>query len=1192
MKSHSRSGQGHDAGESRVSREMALFQLFKKPETWGLGNDTETGLKKAVQDWRCGKDRTKTTHVLLLMCLNVGIDPPDVLRVEPCAKLECWTDPLLAQSKMLTKGSEVIGELLSEQYKSLQRNVICKPGLELSVEDLKYNLQAIRKKAKDSRVLIHYNGHGVPRVTQFGELWFFDPDHTKYIPITITDIMGCVGSPAIYVLDCSNAGAILHYWYKHNFHQSRKKDILICACRRHEDLPLNPVLPADLLTSCLTTPIRASLEWYYHYSQRECLLPNVTKEMIQAVPGVAADRKTPLGELNWIFTAVTDAIAWCTLPRDLFHRLFRPRNDMLLVALFRNFLLADRIMRETGCTPLTHPPLPETHTHPMWESWELALEGILSQLPKMLNPDLTVNLAYSYKPATFFSEQLTAFEIWIEFGCKASPTPDQLPCIIQGLSSHQYRVRSLRLLARYLDLGSWAVLDALSCGVMPYLCRLLHQTDLVNYMVVIWTKILIVDPSELTLFDLIRPQTPPARKFLRVLCPALDCTTEPGIEPVTNIEKGCEPQPFMDGTKIEQCKSMVCFILSVLMVGCKHEAQVHFWNWGVLPPLLECLTSSNAQLQAWSCICLAKLVKDIPVAMEHCLIGREVHINVLKPLLSDASQQVRAAACYCLSQLVGLGATKKHSSYLYTDVTILGYFLQVADDPSPLVREEVLHALACYFVAYKIPPSAGELRGKEGLLQKPDTKSLLHADNPTTNYQSLGKEHQLPLLQAPSRDMQGEDLLQYGEGEGDDVDLVDLQIRLIADVAEMLAKMGADSYPLLDAKIRQMVKTLSNSEDPPQSRLFNIMQCQLEKPLFRVEEPVSSLEKRKFREQLNKDTLQTYLNRASEKSFLPSLSGPAEKVPKESIQVTPVFNSAAPIISSNFRAFTQQAVFADAANKISLVDIGNGSVLSQTQHPVESKMTHTFLMNEGADVVSLLVTDASGGISVYSGPGQGGKGPMHLDTAFSASRDPKRVCADWQPSGHALVYSGDAMKVSIFSMEEERLQQCISLPARAVGLNALRTDDAGSRSIAGGFEDGSVRYWDARSGDAHHLFAWFLSTGPHDPVVDLYMRMTSHHLYSMHKSGAIKVWDLRSARTECRNIDAYKSKSLTFGHLHHTYPLFFCGYAGGNQSGKVEILSTRNELLGEAALPKLATAATCFHPYQSAMLVDKYLFSF
>lgn len=35
------------------------------------------------------------------------------------------------------------------------------------------------------------------------------------------------------------------------------------------------------------------------------------------IPGRLNDRRTPLGELNWIFTAITDTIAWNVLPRGL-----------------------------------------------------------------------------------------------------------------------------------------------------------------------------------------------------------------------------------------------------------------------------------------------------------------------------------------------------------------------------------------------------------------------------------------------------------------------------------------------------------------------------------------------------------------------------------------------------------------------------------------------------------------------------------------------------------------------------------------------------------------------------------------------------------------------------------------------------------------------------------------------------------
>lgn len=112
-----------------------------------------------------------------------------------------------------------------------------------------------------------------------------------------------------------------------------------------------------------------------------------------------------LGELNWIFTAITDTIAWSVLPKKLFQRLFR--QDLLLASLFRNFLLADRIMRSFNCTPVSRPKLPATHHHPMWKTLDFAIDLSLSQLPEILKKGSEAQ----YRHSTFFSEQLTAFQV-------------------------------------------------------------------------------------------------------------------------------------------------------------------------------------------------------------------------------------------------------------------------------------------------------------------------------------------------------------------------------------------------------------------------------------------------------------------------------------------------------------------------------------------------------------------------------------------------------------------------------------------------------------------------------------------------------------------------------------------------------------------------------------------------------------
>jgi|TARA_B110000977_G_scaffold122110_1_gene156957 hypothetical protein len=56
-------------------------------------HDDAENNQQAVSRWRM-KDRMKTMSVALIMCLNIGVDPPDVLKISPCARLECWINPL------------------------------------------------------------------------------------------------------------------------------------------------------------------------------------------------------------------------------------------------------------------------------------------------------------------------------------------------------------------------------------------------------------------------------------------------------------------------------------------------------------------------------------------------------------------------------------------------------------------------------------------------------------------------------------------------------------------------------------------------------------------------------------------------------------------------------------------------------------------------------------------------------------------------------------------------------------------------------------------------------------------------------------------------------------------------------------------------------------------------------------------
>uniref|UniRef100_A0A9J7XCU2 Regulatory associated protein of MTOR complex 1 n=1 Tax=Cyprinus carpio carpio TaxID=630221 RepID=A0A9J7XCU2_CYPCA len=610
------------------------------------------GSKALAQSWRM-KDRMKTVSVALVLCLNVGVDPPDVVKTSPCARLECWIDPL---SMSPQKALETIGSNLQKQYENWQPRARYKQSLDPTVDEVKKLCTSLRRNAKEERVLFHYNGHGVPRPTVNGEIWVFNKNYTQYIPLSIYDLQTWMGSPSIFVYDCSNAGIIVKSFKQfalqreqelevaainpnHPLAQmplppSMKNCIQLAACEANELLPMNPDLPADLFTSCLTTPIKIALRWFCMQKSAK-LVPGVTLDLIEKIPGRLNDRRTPLGELNWIFTAITDTIAWNVLPRDLFQKLFR--QDLLVASLFRNFLLAERIMRSYNCTPVSSPRLPPTYMHAMWQAWDLAVDICLSQLPTIIEE----GTAFRHSP--FFAEQLTAFQVWLTMGVENRNPPEQLPIVLQVLLSQVHRLRALDLLGRFLDLGPWAVSLALSVGIFPYVLKLLQSSarELRPLLVFIWAKILAVDSAE--------------------------------------------------------HRTMAVFILAVI-VNNYNTGQEACLQGNLIAICLEQLNDPHPLLRQWVAICLGRIWQNFDSA-RWCGVRDSAH-EKLYSLLSDPIPEVRCAAVFALGTFVGNSAERTdHSTTIDHNVAMM--LAQLINDGSPIVRKELVVALSHLVVQYE-----------------------------------------------------------------------------------------------------------------------------------------------------------------------------------------------------------------------------------------------------------------------------------------------------------------------------------------------------------------------------------------------------------------------------------------------------------------------------------------------------------
>ncbi|KAK5994973.1 Target of rapamycin complex 1 subunit mip1 [Cladobotryum mycophilum] len=654
-----------------------MYFTDKRHETTGKPK----ALQYELQDWR-QRDRLKTVSAALAVCLNIGVEPPDQLKTTPGAKLEAWTDPSVPP---IQKALENIGKALQAQYETLAIRARYKQYLDPSVEETKKFCISLRRNAKDERVLLHYNGHGVPKPTASGEIWVFNKTYTQYIPVSLYDLQHWLQAPTIFVWDCSEAGNILNNYHRfvekheeeeeeaaardpHYVKTNYRPYIHLAACAVKENLPTNPLLPADLFTACLTTPIEMAL-WFFVLQNP--LKTNLTPERAKKLPGRLQERRTPLGELNWIFTAITDSIAWTTLPRDLFRKFFR--QDLMVAALFRNFLLAQRVMTVYGCHPQSYPALPDTHQHPLWETWDLAVDMALAQLP-MLEKKESDGIDYEYQNSTFFTEQLTAFEVYLTRGdAMAQKPPDQLPVVLQVLLSQQHRVRALILLGRFLDLGPWSVQLALSIGIFPYVLKLLQSaaTELKPVMVFIWARLIAVDIS----------------------CQQ-DLIKDSGYSYFAQILKPSEGLPVVD---CDEHKAMCAFILAMLCKGYKNGQMVCNQTDIMTYCLAHLQNESNPLLRQWACLCISQLWQDLPEAKWRGI--RENAYVKLAYLTRDPCCEVRAAMIHAMTTFLGIPDLTEEVARI--EESIAWTILDMGIDGSPMVRREFLVFLSHFIIRFE-----------------------------------------------------------------------------------------------------------------------------------------------------------------------------------------------------------------------------------------------------------------------------------------------------------------------------------------------------------------------------------------------------------------------------------------------------------------------------------------------------------
>ncbi|EFC42042.1 predicted protein [Naegleria gruberi] len=1196
-----------------------------------------TPVPREVIDWRM-KQRLKTVHVALVVCLNIGVDPPDVVKVQPCAKLECWVDPQTHPQKAL----EAIGSNLKLQYERWQPRARYKQCLDPTVEDVKKTCVQLRKSAKKERILFHYNGHGVPKPTTNGEIWVFNKTFTQYIPLSLYDLYCWMDSPSIYVFDCSNAGIILNSFIQIIEQKDapprgsvmKKENIILAACGVKENLPMNPEYPADLFTSCLTTPIKIALRWF---RQRNKLVSGVTDDLIENIPGRINDRRTPLGELNWIFTAVTDTIAWNVLPRDLFHKLFR--QDLLVASLFRNFLLADRIMRSANCTPVSYPKLPETHNHPMWDAWDLALDQCVSQLPNLFN---NPSAEYQYNP--FFSAQLTDFQVWLEFGHRIQKPPTQLPILLQVLLSQSHRLRALTLLGRFLDMGSWAVNLALSVGIFPYVLKLLqsNSVELRRILVFIWTKILALDkPCQI---DLVKDHG--HSYFINVL-----------------VERNNDTE----------LRAMSCFVLSVIADRFNPGQQACLKYKNLFDLCSSQLTEQDPILRKWACLLIAKLVEDFDEGQE-LAIKSTTHEKVLR-LLNDDVPEVRAASIFTLQKFVG-NKPEKSEERVQGEIKICTALYQTILDGSPMVRKELVYALGTFiqqygeFIAPELLKSI--IKEETHYLNNAPTPILVSGSNsssPNTlifQQKKKKKKERKPVDEVttqPStpkdarvlKDMKDRELGQLSYFALDVCRVAIMlcfdPVREVAEEAHKILSFMRYTYSKLNDEDfeRELFlikeKAFNNTQNTPKSPAKPMQKRLIDKLSMRRSASDSDFLKAGFvnqqsnysDEDTDSDSLDVTSSSNSNMIFMKSnfyersceyFSNPilTENSPKDDSFVSQqvlkrrkrnehlvkeantmlkvagkkkleeqigFFGNESEICSQmKFHGFEPYLVVSDENDGLSVWNWVRGAIVNQFRcgDILKSRITDFHIINEEAEQSMLLVASAAGNVAIYKNYEKKEEPVSSFRAAHEAlsSDSGLGILTEWQQHNGTLYVTGDIEKVKIWDVDKEYCVQNIPLD---VPVTSIAADPNNGYLFAAGCSDGKVLLFDKRESPnsgpvlTHQLISNYEEVSKNWVVSAKIQNVNSNQVITGYSSGDIMFWDTRVTNKCTRQFNAHKG-SMTALAIHNYAPVLACG--SNNQF--IKVFNTSGETLSmiyyhDGFLGQRIGPISClaFHPFRMCL---------
>lgn len=290
--------------------------------------------------------------------LNTSVMLPDVVSWELTGRTRSWMNVMWLQGKAEARLRATSDRTVNvDLEESLFARAKFRSLPDASRDDLHRVCQVIRDEiGPGARPVIHYSGRRLASTETDNCFWLNDDQYSgKLELVKRNQVEEWLGAPeVVYLYECDSAEKFLYGCGEDD------KGYHLAACGKGETLPKD-----DVFSGVISLPVKAAYGWHCAQSNRA----NMASKM---VVGDICDRQILMGQLDWVLTLILDAIARDSLPKELFQKLFR--GDLLTATIFRRFILSQRIMKRTGCHPVSRPALPDCSQHRLWTLWDNVMD--------------------------------------------------------------------------------------------------------------------------------------------------------------------------------------------------------------------------------------------------------------------------------------------------------------------------------------------------------------------------------------------------------------------------------------------------------------------------------------------------------------------------------------------------------------------------------------------------------------------------------------------------------------------------------------------------------------------------------------------------------------------------------------------------------------------------------------------------